>query len=175
MEITPIAAQEAACLVPLLQDLHALHVDHLPARYLADPAAEALTDWLREWLASDRTEALVARSPKGVVMGYLIWEIEERAALPVRAAERRAMVHHIAVDAPFRRIGVGKALMSAMKARACAQGVDVIATTYATFNAASAALMQGMGLSPTLVYAEWRPPSQAAQTIPAAAEEQPQA
>ena len=162
MEILPLAPSEAACLVPLLQDLHALHVSHHPERYTAEPADADLTAWLTDWLASDKIEALVARSPLGVTMGYLIWEIEERAALPTRAAETRAMLHHIAVDAPFQRIGVGKALMSAMKARALAQGADVLGATYAPFNAASAALMHSLGLMPVLTYAEWRAPSEAA-------------
>ncbi len=158
MEVSPIDPREAACLVPLLHDLHALHFAHHPDRYAAEPSTEALSAWLQDWLASDTAEALVARSPKGVVMGYLIWELEHRPALPVRAAETRAMLQHIAVDAPFRRIGVGKALMAAMKARALERGANVIGTTYAPFNSASAALMQSHGLLPALTYAEWRAP-----------------
>ncbi|KUP93517.1 GNAT family N-acetyltransferase [Tritonibacter horizontis] len=162
MKISPLAAQDAAGLVPLLQDLHALHVAHQPARYPADPAPEALADWLQDWLLEPGTEALVARSPTGAVMGYLLYEIEDRAALPVRSAERRAMVHHIAVAGPFQRIGVGKALMSEMRQRALDQGATVIGVTYAPFNTASAALMRGHGLEPVMTVAEWRPAQKSA-------------
>ena len=156
MRISPLDPHEAPRLVPLLQDLHALHVAHQPARYPADPAPDALTLWLQEWLSQPQTFALVALSPQDAVMGYLIYEVEDRAALPVRAAERRAMVHHIAVAKPFRRIGVGKALMVEMKRRALADGATVIGVTYAPFNTASAGLMQSMGLQPVTTVAEWR-------------------
>ncbi|OIQ24625.1 MAG: GNAT family N-acetyltransferase [Alphaproteobacteria bacterium MedPE-SWcel] len=157
MKIAPIAATEAAVLVPLLQDLHGLHVAHHPGRYPADPDPQQLAIWMQEWLSGPNTTALLARSPQGTVMGYLVYEIEDRAALPVRMAERRAMVHHIAVAPPFRRIGVGKALMEAMKRRALEDGATVIGVTYAPFNTASAALMRRLGLEPVLTVAEWRP------------------
>jgi len=156
MKIEPLAPKQAHALVPLLQDLHALHVTHQPARYPANPAPAALADWMQDWLAQPQTAALAAVSPTGAVMGYLVYDIEDRAALPVRAAERRAMVHHIAVAEPFRRIGVGKALMAEMKRRALADGASVIGVTYAPFNTASAALMRCIGLEPVTTVAEWR-------------------
>ncbi|WP_259998187.1 hypothetical protein [Leisingera sp. M523] len=53
-------------------------------------------------------------------------------------------------------MGVGKALVEAMRAQALAAGATVVAATYAPFNTASAALMQGMGMDPVLTMAEWR-------------------
>ncbi|TNJ48625.1 GNAT family N-acetyltransferase [Phaeobacter sp. B1627] len=157
MKITPLAATEAAVLVPLLQDLHALHVAHQPERYPADPDPQELARWMQDWLSTPGTTALVARSPQNAVMGYLVYEIENRPALPVRLAERRAMIHHIAVAPPFRRIGVGKALMDVTKRQALADGATVIGVTYAPFNTASASLMRRLGIEPVLTYAEWRP------------------
>ncbi|NIZ15271.1 GNAT family N-acetyltransferase [Phaeobacter sp. HF9A] len=156
MKLSLLDPAEAACLLPLFQDLHALHVAHHPERYPAEPDPEAMAEWMQAWLAEPQSHALVARSPQEVVMGYLVYEIEERRALPVRPAETRATVQHIAVAEPFRRMGVGRALMSEMKRRALDQGVSVIATTYAPFNAASAGLMRSHGLEPVLTMAEWR-------------------
>ncbi|MGR3758676.1 GNAT family N-acetyltransferase [Roseobacteraceae bacterium NS-SX3] len=156
MKITGIHAGEAHRLVPLLQELHALHVAHQPRRHLADPGTEELTAWLGGWLQQEGICALAAESPQGALMGYLIYGIEDRPALPIRAAETRVMLHHIAVQEAFRRMGVAKALMAEMKARAAARGIGVIAATYAPFNTASAALMAGMGLEPVLTMAEWR-------------------
>ena len=66
------------------------------------------------------------------------------------------MLHHIAVQEAWQRMGVGKALIARMKANVCAKDITTIATTYAPFNDASAALMAGMGLLPVLTVAEWR-------------------
>ena len=156
MQIIDLAAADAHRLVPLLQDLHALHVSHQPDRHLPRPEDAALTAWLGDWLGQDGVHALAAESPQGALMGYLIYAIEHRPALPIRAAETRAMLHQIAVATAFHRIGVATALMTAMKARLAASGIAIIATTYAPFNAASAGLMHSMGLAPVLTLAEWR-------------------
>jgi GNAT superfamily N-acetyltransferase len=156
MKIIDIPASDAARLVPLLQDLHALHVTHQPARHTTDPERKELEAWLHEWLASEGLYALGAESPQGALLGYLIYQIEQREALPIRAAETRAMLHHIAVQVAWQRMGVGKALIAKMKANVCAKDITTIATTYAPFNDASAALMTGMGLLPVLTVAEWR-------------------
>jgi GNAT superfamily N-acetyltransferase len=156
MNIIEVPASEAGRLLPLLHDLHALHVHHQPRRHVADPSSDALEAWLKDWLDNDTVTALAAESPQGALLGYALYEIEERPALPVRAAETRCMLHHIAVAEAWWRMGVGKALVEAMKTRALAQSASVIATTYAPFNAASAGLMQGLGMEPVITYAEWR-------------------
>lgn len=156
MKIIDLAAPDAARLVPLLQDLHALHVTHQPERHLPDPADESLEHWLRDWLEQDSVTALLAESPQGAPLGYLIYGVERRPALPIRAAETRLMVHHLAVAEPFRRMGVGLALLSEVKRRAKVQDIGVIATSYAPFNTASAGLFQSLGMSPVLTCAEWR-------------------
>ena len=156
MKIEPIGPERATLLVPLLQDLHALHVEHQPERHTPDPEDADLCAWLQEWLEKPEIYALAAISPQDAVMVYLIYGMEDRPALPVRPAERRATVHHIAVTPALRQIGVGKALMTRMKQDALEKGADVIGVTYAPFNAASAALMRHFGLEPVLTMAEWR-------------------
>lgn len=66
------------------------------------------------------------------------------------------MLHHISVDADHRRQGIGRALIDTMKAQLAKDGIRIIATTYASFNDASARLMAQAGLLPKTVYAEWR-------------------
>lgn len=156
MEIIEIPAAEADRLLPLLQDLHALHAEHQPERHVPAPGSDDLAAWLQDWLREDNVHALAAESPQGALLGYLIYELQDRPALPVRAAEKRAMLHHISVTEAWRRMGVGKALVEAMRTRALAEGATVVAATYAPFNSASAALMQGMGMEPVLTVAEWR-------------------
>ncbi|WP_027238196.1 GNAT family N-acetyltransferase [Leisingera caerulea] len=156
MNIIEVPAKEAERLVPMLQDLHALHVIHQPERHIPAPGSDGLAKWLQDWLSGEDVFALAAESPQGTLLGYLIYELQERPALPVRPAETRAMLHHISVTEAWRRMGVGKALVEAMQARALNAGATVIAATYAPFNTASAALMKGMGMEPVLTMAEWR-------------------
>lgn len=156
MKITDIPASEAHRLLPLLHDVHALHVAQQPERYTAHPADADLATWLQDWLSQDNVFALGAESPQGALLGYAIWELEQRPDLPVRAAETRAMLHHIAIAEAWRRMGVGKALISTLKERATEQDATVVATTYAPFNTASGALMQSMGMEPVLTMAELR-------------------
>ncbi|WP_291728689.1 GNAT family N-acetyltransferase [Leisingera sp. F5] len=156
MKIIEIPAVEADRLLPLLQDLHALHAEHQPERHVPAPGNDDLAAWLQDWLQEGNVYALAAESPQGMLLGYLIYELQNRPALPIRAAETRAMLHHISVTEAWRRMGVGKALLEAMRAQALAAGATVVAATYAPFNTASAALLQGMGMDPVLTMAEWR-------------------
>ncbi len=156
MHIIDIPPIDAKRLVPLLQELHALHVTHQPARHPAAPSDTALVEWLNRWLTEPGLHALAAESPQGDLLGYLIYQIEERVGSPLRAAETRAVLHHIAVAKPWQRMGIGKALITESKARVLAQDVTIITTSYATFNTASAALMRAMGLLPVNTTAEWR-------------------
>lgn len=127
MKIIDLDADQAARLVPLLQDLHALHVAHQPERHLPEPTNASLEHWLQDWLAQEGITALLAESPQGAPLGYLVYAVEDRPALPIRAAERRIMVHHISVAEPFRRMGVGQALVSEVKRRAQERGIGIIA------------------------------------------------
>jgi aminoglycoside 3-N-acetyltransferase I len=156
MEILALPPSEAARLIPLLQDLHALHVEHQPARYPAAPSDTALALWLQEWLQAENITALIAESPQGALLGYVIYGVEHRPPLPVLFEETRVMVHHIATAKAFRRMGVGQALLTVVKQRAKTLGIGTIATTYAPFNKTSAGLFESQGLKPVLTMAEWR-------------------
>lgn len=155
MIIRPLAPDETPKLLPLLHQVHALHVHHQPDRYppLRDDT-ETLA-WLSGWLASDNVHCLVAEED-GTLCGYATYEIEHRPAIPVRRAETRAMLHHISVDAAHRRKGIGRALIADMRTRLAQDGIGIIATTYANFNQPSARLMADAGLSPKTIFAEWR-------------------
>jgi len=156
MKIINIPAAEAERLVPLVEELHALHVIYDPQRYDAVPGSRALTDWLGTWLATPEVAAIAAESPHGGLLGYLIYEIEERPSTPLHKGEQRAVLHHIAVAKPWQRMGIGQALISEMKTRVMAQNVSIIKSSHAAFNTASAGLMQAMGLMPVGVVTEWR-------------------
>ncbi len=152
--IRPIAADEAACILPLLEQVHAIHVEARPDYFPADPDRDELLAFLRDWLSADETTALVAFGPDGSALGYLLFAIETRAPSLLSHAQRRGMLHHISVDQAWRRSGIGLALIDDMKARLRARGIARLVTIYAAFNSPSAALMRKAGLEPFNVIAE---------------------
>lgn len=156
MQIVDIPATQAARLIPLLHQVHALHVLHQPERYPPLPANDILLPWLTDWLNGACLHCLGAQDAAEDLLGYAIFEIEHRPAMPMRAAQTRAMLHHISVDTQHRGTGIGSALIREIKARLPAYGATVLATTYATFNHASERLMARAGLSPVTVYSELR-------------------
>jgi len=155
MTIISVPPTQAARLMPLFHQVHNLHVAQQPERYAPLPPDPETITWLSDWLSSDTAHAL-GHETDGVLTGYLIYEIETRPDTPMRRAETRAMLHVISVDAAHRGQGIGSALIQAMRAELAPEAVPTIATTYATFNTASAALMARAGFEPKLIVAEWR-------------------
>ncbi|UWR01695.1 GNAT family N-acetyltransferase [Ruegeria conchae] len=155
MSIATICPSQAHRLLPLLQQVHDLHVQNQPQRYAPLPDDKEVVSYLSEWLSHDAVVAL-GYEENQILLGYAIFELEKRAATPFRRAETRAMLHHISVDTKHRRKGIGLALINEVRARLLADGGDVLATTYATFNTPSAELMARAGLNPLISFAEWR-------------------
>ena len=152
--IRSIAAEEVACILPLLEQVHAIHAEARPEHYPANPDRDDLVVFLRDWLSDGGATALVAFSSDGSPLGYLIYEIETRAPSLLRHGQRRGMLHQIAVDRAQRRAGIGLALIEEMKARLREQGVARLVATYGSFNDASAGLMRKEGLEPYNIIAE---------------------
>ncbi|MEP4197602.1 MAG: GNAT family N-acetyltransferase [Aliishimia sp.] len=151
--ITELPPERAAVLVPLNLQVQALHAAQEPDRYVKDPDPDKVAAFLMQWLQSPATTALIAGSIKAPV-GYLIYEIENRTASVLRKAERRAMLHHICVDAPSRNTGIARKLIETMRQRDDVRQADTIWTSYADFNTASASLMRAMDFVPKTVFAE---------------------
>lgn len=155
MSMVDIPAKDARRLIPLLHQVHDLHLHHQPARYRALPGDASLADWLSDWLATPGLTALGYVQVRDLV-GYLIYEVERRPPTPFRASETRIMLHHICVDARHRRQGIAQRLIVELDARARAEKADVLGVTYATFNSASAALMAQAGFVHAYIYADRR-------------------
>lgn len=155
MTIRAIPPSQAARLMPLFHQVHDLHVAEQPDRYAPLPTDPETITWLSTWLSSETVHAL-GHETDGALTGYLIYEIETRPSTPMRRAETRAMLDVISVDAAHRSQGIGSGLIQAMRASLDPEAVPTIATTYATFNTPSAALMARAGFEPKVIVAEWR-------------------
>ncbi|MCL6283207.1 GNAT family N-acetyltransferase [Ruegeria sp. 2012CJ41-6] len=156
MDIVALNSADAHRLLPLLHQVHDLHVTHMPARYRPITKDQDAVDWLADWLSQDEVHAFGAEL-KGDLVGYAILEIEHTPATVLKHARSRAMLQHVCVDAGHRRRGVAKALFGAAQAHLAPLGIKAYGTTYASFNTASAALMASLGFHPTLIYTEYRP------------------
>ncbi len=151
--ISVLPAHDAPRLVPLLRQVHDLHVAHQPANYTPTPPDKDLAGFLREWLAQPDVTALIA-GDRDDPQGYLIWQVQDRPASLLKPAIRFAMLEHICVDVHHRGNGIATALVATMRSQCRAQGLGTIRTSYASFNTASARLMQRAGLEPVTVLAE---------------------
>ena len=151
-DIYPLPPEKAEHLLPLLDVVHSLHVMHQPERYLANPDPERLLPWLQDWLSDADVHCLATGRPD--LSGYLICEIERHPTSPLTPDRNRVTLHHISVLPRYQRQGIAQALIRAMRDLARTKGVTRIATTYASFNGPSAALMDAVGLRPVTILAE---------------------
>lgn len=134
----------------IVQDLHAAARPDL-FRSGADPSEVA--GYFASWLVRPGMTALIACAA-GQDLGYLLFEVQDRPGDCLTKAEKRGILHHIAVIGTARRRGIGSALIAAMCGRLQAAGVRRWTTSYWTFNDASAALMAKAGATPAYVVAE---------------------
>ncbi len=155
MPVTDLCPANAHRLLPLLHQVHESHLRHQPRRYAPLPEDARMIAHLRGWLSEPGVVALGYDEGESL-RGYAIYKVEKLAATPFRRGETRVMLHHICVDAAYRRRGIGMALMDEIRARLRREGAQVLATTYAEFNTASAELMARAGLRPVVSFAEWR-------------------
>lgn len=153
MTVRPLPPDQIDQILPLLSQVHDLHVMQRPDYYRPIEDPEAVLTWLQRWVSAGDITTLVC-GPAAALTGYLIYAIERHDASVLKPATHRAVLEHICVDANHRRAGLGRALVATMRQRVRAEGIDHIATTYATFNKASAALMAREGFVPTYIRAE---------------------
>lgn len=141
---------EVAPLVPLLAQMHAIHVAARPDLFRLPPDHSAYAAEL-EGMLGDGMTAVVAEGPGAAALGYAVLAIEERAASALCLPRRWGVLHHVAVDAAWRGRGIGAALLAEAVERARAAGASHVSGSHWAFNDASAALMRRAGLSPYLV------------------------
>lgn len=153
MQVSTLSPEQAALLLPLLHQVHAVHVAAQPTRYPPIRDNGAVVDFLQDWLRDPAVTTLIA-GPMDAPIGYAVFEIQQRPAHPLRYARDLGMLHHICVDTHHRRQGVARALFASMRAHLAEHGITQVATTYGAFNTASAALMASEGLTPTTIFAQ---------------------
>lgn len=146
--ITDLGPSDAERLLPQQQDIQALHALHRPEVFRGDADAAELLAFLRDRLEAEGIAFLGAERADGRLLGHAMLEIQEVTRDALKRARRRGVMHQIVVAPEARRMGVGLALVEAVKARLRAEDVPRLAASYWSFNDASAALMRRAGLEP---------------------------
>ena len=151
--ISTLTRDEVAEVLPLFAQVQAVHARAYPWRFRADMDEAGLLADLAAWLAAGHV-CLAERERGGPPRGFLLYEVQERAATPLKHAERIGMIHVVSVDGAHRRKGIGRALGTEALARLRDAGVPRWAVSYWAFNEASRALFESLGATPHLTFAE---------------------
>ncbi|MBU2959596.1 GNAT family N-acetyltransferase [Citreicella sp. C3M06] len=141
--IDPLSKHDLPQVAPLLRGLNALHVSRVPHRFHGASDDAALGGFLAQQL-DDGAFGLVYRA-EGVVRGYLLWRVRDIPASAVEQGRRVALLDHIAVAPSWRRRGIARRLARRFESEARAAGCDGWVVSVHSFNAASWALMRGLG------------------------------
>lgn len=155
--IRQLDPSEAALVLPLLEQVQAIHAAAHPDLFKADVDRGELLALLRSMLEQEGMTGLVAQSPNGSVVGYALFGIEVRDPSPIMHGLRLGVLHHVSVDRDWRRLGIASALIDEAKARLRAMGVPRWRTVFGDFNEPSAGLMRKSGLRPLNIVAEGEP------------------
>jgi ribosomal protein S18 acetylase RimI-like enzyme len=109
-------------LVALNAQVQKLHARLEPSHFRAVTDEAEIRTFFSGKLGSPRNSILLAFDQAQPV-GYLWFEIQNRAQTVFTYATRRIYVHHIAVDASARRRGAASALLSRVEDKARSEGI----------------------------------------------------
>ena len=145
VEIRPATKDDASVISMLNADVQAVHADALPWRF-KQPGPETFTPRdAEEFLAKAGHIAFLAQVDDAPA-GYIVAELVRRVETARHHAHSMMYVHHISVRPEFRRRGVGRALLDAVKAHGAANGIALLALDAWAFNEKALAFFRGYGL-----------------------------
>ncbi|WP_171209910.1 MULTISPECIES: hypothetical protein [unclassified Ruegeria] len=85
MPVRQLLPAQAHRLLPLLHQVHDLHLAHQPARYAKLPGDRQMAPHMQTWPSMPDVYAL-GYLQAGDLLGYVVYEIEHRPATPFRTA-----------------------------------------------------------------------------------------
>ena len=137
-DVSPVTA-----LNRFVQDLH---VAARPDVFHPGDLMPDVQEFFRALLRSQTPAVFVAEIDDRVV-GYVHVEVQRRGSGPFARGYDRLYVHQISVDPEFRRLGVGRSLMSRATEIATELELDSIALDTWSFNAEAQRFFEGLGFS----------------------------
>jgi ribosomal protein S18 acetylase RimI-like enzyme len=141
-----LATKDDAALISMLNaDVQALHANALPWRF-KQPGPETFTHKDAEALLSRANHVAFLAHVDGTPAGYVAAHLMRNPETAFHHAHAMIHVHQISVRPNFRRRGVGRALLDAVKAHGEANGIALLALDAWAFNETALAFFRSYGL-----------------------------
>lgn len=131
--VRPATLADAAAIERLSVDVQAVHAAGLPELFKG-PGVAALPATLVTALLNVPSVRLLVAEVDGVPAGYAYVEIRRRPEDAIRLRRDVVFVHHLSVGPAHQRRGVGRALMSAVRALADGLGIGTVELDVWAFN-----------------------------------------
>jgi diamine N-acetyltransferase len=130
----------------LSAEIQAMHAEALPWRF-KPPAADIFPPEEVIALLGLPANHFFLAEVEGSAVGYVYAAIVKRSETAAQYALEVVYVHHLYVRAAFRRRGIGRALLDAVRAVGAEQGIARLALDVWTFNEEARAFFRGYGLT----------------------------
>jgi ribosomal protein S18 acetylase RimI-like enzyme len=142
--IRKATAQDYAGLCEIIEEVDALHGDHLPHIFQKPKGPARELEWVLG-LLSDPDHGLFVAEVEGQLAGFVHLVIRDSHPIPLLVPRRLALVDNLAVKTEFRRSGIGRALMQRAEAWAAAKSATEIDLNVYEFNETAIAFYQNLG------------------------------
>jgi len=145
--IRPATDEDSETLARLNVAVQSLHAQLVPA--LFKPPGVHTFDAAAMAQLIARPETIMVMAFIGEVpAGYAYAEVRHRPETAYARASRDVFIHHISVESPFRRSGVGSALLEAISSAGRELGIERLATEVWHANQPATAFFAAHGLLP---------------------------
>ncbi len=128
-------------------EIQALHARALPELFKPPEAFTFPADKVRE-LLNDPDWLVFVSELDAVVVGYVSAQIHRRAETPFRRSSVGLGVQWMGVRAAWRRQGVGRALIDAVKSTAAERGITSVFLDVWAFNTEAQSFYEALGFRP---------------------------
>jgi ribosomal protein S18 acetylase RimI-like enzyme len=137
--------EDAALIASLNGDVQAIHAVGLPHHFKPPVLDQSLIDEFRSMIAKKDCFFLIAEAD-GVAAGYVFAELMSRQESARVHPDQMLYIHHISVNAEFRRKGLGRSLLEEARKRALSRGITRMALDVWRFNEEARQFFAGYGL-----------------------------
>jgi len=144
VKIRPARPEDYEALCEIIDEVDALHREHLPHIFQKPAGPVRERDYLLGLMADDEAGLFVAEL-EGRLVGFVDVIVRDTVPLPLLVPRRVAIVDNLAVQAGHRRSGIGQALMETAQEWAAARGATSIELNVYAFNQAAIAFYQRLG------------------------------
>jgi ribosomal protein S18 acetylase RimI-like enzyme len=144
--IRPAVDTDAELLSALNAEVQAVHATALPSRF-KPPGPDTFPPEAARSLLANPNSLLILAFSDGAPAGYAYAEIVRRAETPFCYAYDLIYVHHLSVKPEFRRKGVGRALLDAVRSSGDSAGITTLALDVWSFNEDARSFFRNYGLT----------------------------